>query len=323
MYYVGSIPCIETDIRHYGIPGMKWGQRRWQYDDGRFNEAGKARYFGDNQRYGASNTNDYRKKLDAIRDQGNRQDIKVDREKTKKGGNEAAINFAARAAMHLVTLNPIGAASDIKQGIDAVSASEKAKAYFKNREKRSIIDPKTGLYKKSKETSEEDDVKAVNPEFKSFNSNSKNNCMLCTTTYDLRRRGYDVTAQKDSEGYNFNDLKRWYPKAQMKTISSESSKSLMSTTVFGNKDMMQRTHEELTKQGNGARGNIMVNWTQGGGGHSMVYEVKGSSLIIRDCQSGKTYKNPDKILKKASGVRYVRLDNVEPDIKRIKKEVVR
>lgn len=27
---------------------MKWGTRRWQYDDGRFNDAGKARYFGQN-----------------------------------------------------------------------------------------------------------------------------------------------------------------------------------------------------------------------------------------------------------------------------------
>lgn len=44
MYYIGSIPCAETDIRHFGIPGMKWGQRRYQNEDGTLTEAGRARY---------------------------------------------------------------------------------------------------------------------------------------------------------------------------------------------------------------------------------------------------------------------------------------
>jgi len=35
-------------IMHYGIPNMKWGQRRWQNADGTFNEEGKIRYFGKN-----------------------------------------------------------------------------------------------------------------------------------------------------------------------------------------------------------------------------------------------------------------------------------
>jgi len=35
-------------LSHYGIPNMKWGQRRWQNADGTFNEEGKIRYFGKN-----------------------------------------------------------------------------------------------------------------------------------------------------------------------------------------------------------------------------------------------------------------------------------
>lgn len=35
----------ESDIKHHGILGMKWGVRRWQNSDGTFNEAGKDRYF--------------------------------------------------------------------------------------------------------------------------------------------------------------------------------------------------------------------------------------------------------------------------------------
>lgn len=37
---------INGELCHYGLKGMKWGQRRWQNTDGTFNEAGKQRYFG-------------------------------------------------------------------------------------------------------------------------------------------------------------------------------------------------------------------------------------------------------------------------------------
>lgn len=33
------------ELYHYGIKGQKWGVRRWQNEDGTFNEAGKKRYY--------------------------------------------------------------------------------------------------------------------------------------------------------------------------------------------------------------------------------------------------------------------------------------
>ena len=33
-----------SELKHYGIPGQKWGIRRWQNPDGSFNEEGKKRY---------------------------------------------------------------------------------------------------------------------------------------------------------------------------------------------------------------------------------------------------------------------------------------
>lgn len=33
-----------TELYHYGIPGQKWGVRRWTNPDGTLNEAGKKRY---------------------------------------------------------------------------------------------------------------------------------------------------------------------------------------------------------------------------------------------------------------------------------------
>lgn len=35
-----------NELYHEGIKGMEWGHRRWQNEDGTFNEAGKERYFG-------------------------------------------------------------------------------------------------------------------------------------------------------------------------------------------------------------------------------------------------------------------------------------
>ena len=43
IYYIGSMPESEY-LRHFGIQGMKWGQRRYQNADGTLTSEGKIRY---------------------------------------------------------------------------------------------------------------------------------------------------------------------------------------------------------------------------------------------------------------------------------------
>lgn len=83
------------------------------------------------------------------------------------------------------------------------------------------------------------------------------------------------------------------------------------------------TVKALLKQPDGARGNLTVSWGAGGG-HSVVYEVKERQVVIRDCQTNKTYKGRDvgKILNSCTSAEYTRLDNVRVD-KRAVSEVIK
>lgn len=53
--YYGVEPYTGKILKHFGIEGMQWGKRRWQYPDGRFNEEGKERYFGSDSKYNSNN----------------------------------------------------------------------------------------------------------------------------------------------------------------------------------------------------------------------------------------------------------------------------
>ena len=314
-------------LAHYGIKGQKWGVRRFQYENGAYTAEGKERYRGTGAKAAGSPVPQAPEKMtfmekhrtrtariaDSYMDAMMRQ-LPHDREKSKKGDHNRVIVDVA-----YTVLNPANAIHLAADGVGAAIAKSKLNKYMKNRDNKSEPDPTTGLPKKKEGAyTDKEDLAAVNPGFMNTNSNTKNNCMLCTTTYDMRKRGYDVTAQLDSEGYNFQDLKRWYPKAKIERTSRYDERGV----GVDQKEYMKRTVDNLLKQGNGARGNLMVVWNQGGA-HSLFYEVQNGSVIIRDGQANQVYTNPEKILRMTMGSSYARLDNVKPNWEQIKKECVR
>lgn len=92
---------------HYGLKGMKWGQRRWQYDDGRFNEAGKARYFGQNSTHRPDSVRvlqgDSPKQKSSGSSATSGQKKEFDKEKAKKIAKNVAIGAAVVGGTVLVT----------------------------------------------------------------------------------------------------------------------------------------------------------------------------------------------------------------------------
>lgn len=184
--------------------------------------------------------------------------------------------------------------------------------YAKERES-SPIDEKTGFRKKQNDLSFEEDVKRINPLYKDVTDQSKHNCVLCSVAYDLRRRGYDVTAKGAAIGYDNDEVSAWYDnKISYKTIPNEKK----------NKVSVDNVINELSKDT--GRGILNIGWP-GGGGHAIAYDNTGGQLKIVDGQSAEIMtdvKDIKKALKHATCAEYARTDNLTINPKLMLKEVV-
>ena len=120
----------------------------------------------------------------------------------------------------------------------------------------------------------DEDVDAVNPMYDKDLKGTTNNCALCSLTYDLRRRGYDVTAKMSSEGN--------VPELLIDEIYSGKEPPLKMT---GLESWDQVEKKALKTYPDGVRGHFSIR-TPFGMGHSMAFEVKDRKLIIIDPQNG-------------------------------------
>lgn len=290
----------ETYLAHHGIKGQKWGVRRYQNPDGSLTKEGALRY-------GSGETN-------------NKKPVNDDPH-GKRGSTSSEVGWLlANSALSLVTLNPVGAASNLYRAGTAASAAIKEKSAEKRIEKAEI-DKATGLPKKSKECSAEIDVKMVNPGFKNFNTNTKNNCVLCSTAFELRRRGFDVVAAKASIGYTSDEYGRWFKGAKTESHQPFTyASSLARPSRKRGKELFEWANPKLLSQGDGARGYLSVQWGPAAG-HSMAYEVRNGNVLVFDAQSGRT-KSLKSITNASVNIGFTRLDNLEPDYKAMRKDGV-
>lgn len=182
----------------------------------------------------------------------------------------------------------------------------------KEEKRRNVNDSKQAgdIQKIKGKHSEEMDMSETNPGYKETSSlEYRMNCTMCSTAYELRRRGYDVEANKTRFGRTFNEVEKWYKGGK-----------------FTNCDNYDHLAKELKNQPEGARGSMHVTVGDFGSLHSMVWEKKNGKIIIRDCQSDTVYDLNSPFINKSVNNkyanRYIRTDNLEIDWDNVRDAVV-
>ena len=304
-------------LQHYGILGMRWGIRRFQDKSGRLTAAGKKRYDDD-----TSNGSPEKKSSKTSKEVGDsfiekKLGIKLsDKQKTaiKVGVGVAAVALAAYGGYRLYNSDvgkPLRDQVDLflnrfNEGYDreTFKRSGKLTEHAKKDLSTRDYDSKLRFFKKAREYTPEEDLKAINEGMFQISKGGSNNCGLCTTAYELRRRGYDVRANFAEQGRSVKTLSEFFKNADIQDDSALANRTKT--------EWMAAIERRLLRQGDGARGNFGGQYAMGGG-HSIIYEVSKGKVIFRDGQTGETYRS----VREAIGnfvpgkSNYFRMDNLE------------
>lgn len=179
-------------------------------------------------------------------------------------------------------------------------------------------------------------VDGVNPDYGGIGT--KMNCRRCTFAYEMRRRGFDVQATRTSSGSGQNapgllnaispgeklrptgkiaSVVQAVKDTAQKSINPEADTPVLDILKSGGgKNAIPGTHplvilETLAREPNRSRGELTVQWN-GGGGHSLAYEIVNGVPAIFDTQNGRMY-NEDNFVGALTGVAsasFTRLDNL-------------
>lgn len=118
-----------------------------------------------------------------------------------------------------------------------------------------------------------EDLRDTNPNYEKGNE-WRVNCQRCVPTYEMRRRGYDVTANpappEASKHLAYYPFDVW-EKADVKRCKESG---------------MSDIQEAMKKWGDGARAQIVVYWDKGCGGHTFVAEQTDGKTHFVDPQTG-------------------------------------
>ena len=157
-----------------------------------------------------------------------------------------------------------------------------------------------------------EDLAAINP------SGNDNNCVFCSVAYDMRRRGYDVTANtlNDDEYSSIYRAQQWYKKPEFYDSSG---------TNLDIREVYAQLVDNLSQYQEGARGIVSGSWSViPEYGHAFSWEVTKSGVIFLDGQRNKIYEDPYNDIftrLKSDEIRYTRTDNLKIRPEAIKEAV--
>lgn len=320
-------PPYPNELCHHGILGQKWGIRRYQNPDGTLTAAGRERYKMNNitkeekDRFGTGHA--------AVKAVRNINGIIA--------GGTGAVNYVllkfGMISPHLlattaVTTGAALAASAVQSKIEKKIIEKHGKPHE---------DPEYEFPVKKKEMSPEKDLKEVNKGHGDLGTT--NNCLFCSASYELRRRGYDVMAEISEDGNNAFKMEKYFNRKMEQFYPGKESVS--SQDLFGQKrdDNIKKIKNNIDKMPNGARGYIGLSWGRQSligafsgtictGGHATTWEKINGNIVIREAQSGRTINFDDymtssnsqeKLL--ASPIFFMRWDDAEINMTAISEAV--
>ena len=126
-------------------------------------------------------------------------------------------------------------------------------------------------------------IRATNPQFDTHSPGFMENCQRCVSTYEARRRGYDVIAKPriltgaDSLPY-MNSEKGW--PAVFQDHRLESCAALTPELARGKVESLMKAY------GDGSRAIVKVNWRLRYKGHVFIAENQEQTICFLDPQTG-------------------------------------
>ena len=320
-------PTISSDeLYHHGILGMQWGKRN-----------GPPYPLGSGQHSAAEKKAGWQKSL-----KGGSTSKKKERTKSSEAVEKQGIS-AALVVIGVYAL-PVVALSALQLTISTVDAIKRRRETKEERKfrkqcdqdrKNAETDPKTGLkLKTDKDMSREEDSKRTNPDYKLDPNGARQNCVNCTTAYELRRRGFEVEAEKRSTGRNGVDIAKdifnaknnkpfMYPDPEKDrdAFINHCLKYENLARTGRNTECSKAAYKALKSEPKGSRGQLLITWSRWGG-HSVAYEItKKGEVNIIDTQCNKIYSDAESkdFLARGIAVQYQRYDNKKLNVDALKK----
>ena len=290
------------ELSHHGIAGQKWGHRNgppYPLDASAHSKAEKEAMASKSGSSGSGSDSKSSKSSSSDNIEAGKNFVANQK---KEGWSDlSADDKLAIIELGVVTTAMLAsaAASKIYEVKETKRLTKKLDDMYENRDIKTLAD----VPKLNKKMSAEESMKVVNTDFPQ--EGSVQNCMLCTTAMIMREKGYDVKANKIDEGIFEKNLDKAFdgPNTKFKQLRVNDT---------------DKIYDKLAKEGDGAYGNLTVQFWLGGG-HSVFWKVENGEARIYDAQSGEEYKRNDKynetnmmIYVNPSFVKYNRCDNAEP-----------
>lgn len=142
-----------------------------------------------------------------------------------------------------------------------------------------------------------DQLEACNPNYE-LDECWRINCQRCVPTYEMRMRGYDVTAME----YYGDDFLSYHPFAVWK------DPEVIQCADNG----LDQIKEQMAEWGDGARAQIVVSWEgTGTGGHTFVAEQVNGKTRFFDPQTHETDVEYYFDMVESGSVKFCRMDQLE------------